>query len=80
MFFYLHKNVYYTIYVNVYILIIVYFYVCRCNMNGKNIKIRWSRKNYAKKQSTISPTNDEEMRHGCSSSYENSWTDEWKSI
>ena len=38
MFFYLRNHVYSTIYINVDILITVYFYVCRWKMKGKNIK------------------------------------------
>jgi hypothetical protein len=38
VFFYLHNHVYSTIYINVDILITIYFYVCRWKMKGQNIK------------------------------------------
>jgi hypothetical protein len=44
-FFYLHNHVYYTIYINVDVLITIYFYVCRWNMKMRNIKKQANQEN-----------------------------------
>jgi hypothetical protein len=74
--FFIYTIMYILLYINVDIIITLHFYVFRWNMKREHKK-RVDQENIRlNNQSTISPTSDEEMRHGYNSSDDNNSSDE----